>query len=69
MQAWPAFPVFLVSLMLTDFCAEFLLELLGFRLDEVETLWFFSDWSDAASPRDFAQRLSDLCLSRVLSEP
>lgn len=53
--------------MLTDDCAEFLLELLGVRLDEVETLWFFSDWSGAVR-REFGQRFQDLCLSRVLRD-
>lgn len=53
--------------MLTDDCCEFLLELLRFNLDEIESLWFFSDWSDAA-PREFAQRVQDLCLSRLLAE-
>lgn len=55
------------SLPLTDECMEFLLELLRFDLDEVDSLWFFSDWSDA-SPRGFAQRVEDLCRSRLLSE-
>jgi len=54
--------------MLTDACAEFLLELLRFDLDEIDTLWFFSDWSDAP-PRDFAERVQDLCLSRLYREP
>lgn len=51
--------------MLSDDCAEFLLELLGVRLSEIETLWFFSDWSDC-DPRTFAKRLEDLFLSRLL---
>lgn len=54
--------------MLTDACAEFLLELLRFDLDEIDCLWFFSDWSDCP-PRDFAQRVHDLCLSRLHREP
>jgi len=52
---------------ITDDCAEFLLEVLRFNLDEIDTLWFYSDWSDAA-PREFAQRVQDLCLSRLLQE-
>lgn len=53
--------------MLTDDCAEFLLGVLGIRLDETETLWFFSDWSDC-EPRTFAKRLEDLFLSRLLRD-
>lgn len=53
--------------LLTDDCAEFLVELLRFDLDEIECLWFYSDWSDCP-PRDFAQRVQDLCLSRILRE-
>lgn len=53
-----------VSVPLTDDCAEFLLELLRFNLDEIECLWFFSDWSHCP-PRDFAKRVEDLCLSRI----
>lgn len=51
--------------MLTDAAAEFLLELFGVRLDDVEALWFFSDWSDC-DPRTFAKRVEDLFLSRLL---
>lgn len=51
--------------MLTDLAAEFVLGLLGVRLTELETLWFFSDWSDA-NPRCFRHRFADLCVSRFL---
>jgi hypothetical protein len=53
---------------LTDDCAEFLLELLRFQLSELDSLWFFSDWSHCP-PRDFAQRVHDLCQSRLSREP
>lgn len=50
--------------MLTDAGAEFLLDLLGVHLDEVDRFWFFSDWSSALVPRSFEERLDDLCVSR-----
>jgi hypothetical protein len=56
-----------VSVPLTDECAAFLLELLRFDLDEIDSLWFFSDWSECP-PREFAQRVQDLCLSRLHRE-
>lgn len=50
---------------LTDACMQFLLELLRFELDEVDRLWFFSDWSHAWVPRTFEERVHDFCISRL----
>lgn len=49
--------------MLSDACADFLLELLGVRLDSTDRLWFFSDWATVV-PRTFEERFWDLCVSR-----
>lgn len=48
--------------MLSESCCEFILEVLGIHLDEVDRLWFFSDWSSAV-PRTFEERLWDHCVS------
>jgi len=50
---------------LTVECMDFLLDVLRVRLDELDALWFFSDWVDV-DPREFGQRLVDLALSQVL---
>lgn len=50
--------------MLTESACDFLLELMGVRLDETDRLWFFSDWS-GAFPRSFEERLHDLAVSLV----
>lgn len=49
--------------MLTESGADFVLELLGVRLDETERLWFFSDWLSVV-PRTFEERLHDVGVSR-----
>lgn len=56
-------------MILTDACMQFLLELLRFDLDEVDRLWFFSDWSHAWVPRTFEERVHDLCVSRLACVP
>lgn len=50
--------------MLTDDCMLFLLEVMGFQLDESDHLWFFSDWFNV-TPRTFEERLHDYCVSRL----
>lgn len=58
-RPWAAGPL------LTDSCADFLLDLFGVELDATDRLWFFSDWSEAA-PRSFDERFHDLCISRLI---
>lgn len=49
---------------LSDAGAVFVLDLLAVDLDEVDRLWFFSDWLSASVPRTFEERFHDLCISR-----